>query len=144
MASKEEINTRKVISSYLTNPNKTYSAVAKELNMPRTAVSDIIKRYRETKTTERKCSTGKRERGAHVKNEKDESSSLTILMLSNLPKEMGLIVEIYRTNKNFSTLTIAKKVGVSRRTVQSVIGRVKNFIPIYQKKVQGRPKGPAS
>ncbi|KAF2888354.1 hypothetical protein ILUMI_17819 [Ignelater luminosus] len=36
MVSKEEINRRKVISSYLSNPNKTHSAVAEELNMPRT------------------------------------------------------------------------------------------------------------
>ncbi|KAF2887429.1 hypothetical protein ILUMI_18744 [Ignelater luminosus] len=73
MASKEEINRRKVISSYLTNPNKTYSAVAKELNMPRTTVSDIIKRYRETKTTERKSGTGKRERGNVTREKKIRS-----------------------------------------------------------------------
>ena len=62
MSGKEILNREKVLQFYLKNPLASHSAVAKELNVVRSTVGYIIRRFRYSKSIERKSEGGKKKR----------------------------------------------------------------------------------
>ena len=101
MSTKQDEVRQIILHTFLQNQKNSYSMIAKTLKLPRSTVKRVLKRYKETSSTERKPWSG-----------------------TNLvPKNQDLkkkIVRSFQQNPGLSDTDRAKRYGTSKFTVQRI------------------------
>ena len=101
----EQVKTRKIIADkYLDNQAISQRKLAKQLNLPKTTIQNVLSNFRKTLTIERTPGSSRKKRTIDKKLEQKT-------------------LAVFSRNCHFSERVVAEKVGTSASTVHRIKGR---------------------
>lgn len=101
MASTQRDVRESIVRKYTENPNLSHNTIAKHLKVPKSTVTSVLKKYKETLSIDKKSGSG-RKKGFES------------------PETAAKVVNVFKRNPSLSVRDVAKKVNMSSSYVQKV------------------------